>query len=138
MIEISSESEEEASNINVVEGEVKTRIKREYDEIHDTNVDLQKKDNDDISSNAKTLLNILLMELEQHKSKSKPSGIRSDFLCTLDSDNISIKSCKADDNGAYSAAAVIKKLFRVQFENNNLADKLFAILKMIQCMLTNV
>ena len=57
MIEISSESEEEASNINVVAGEVKTRIKREYDEIHDTNVDLQKKDNDDdISSNAKTVI----------------------------------------------------------------------------------
>ena len=62
------------------------------------------------------------MEPEQHESKSKPSGIRSAFLCTLDSDNISIESCKADDNGAYSAAAVIKKLYRVQFENNNIAD----------------
>ena len=52
--------------------------------------------------------------------KSKPSGIRSDFLYALYSSHISIESCKADDNGAYSNPSTATKLFYVQFGDGNI------------------
>ena len=61
----------------------------------------------------KTLLNILLCHPEDFEQKNKPSGVRENFMCTLDSNNISIESCKADDNGAYCKTGSSKQLYRV-------------------------
>ena len=52
--------------------------------------------------------------------KSKPSGIRSDFLYAFYSSHISIESCKEDDNGAYSKPSTATKLFYVQFGDGNI------------------
>ena len=100
MIQIGSDSDGE---------EVKAGLKREYSEINRY----------DICSDSKTLLNILLMEPEQYELKSKP---RSDLFCMLNSENISIESCKADDNGTCYAARVTKKFYKVEFENNRITD----------------
>ena len=51
-----------------------------------------------------TLLNILLSNPEELEYKYKPSGIRRNFFCTLNSKKIPVSSALADDNGEYSAA----------------------------------
>lgn len=61
-------------------------------------------------SDAGTLLNILLCSLTDFQSKTKPFGVRNNFLCTLDS-----RDGKSDDNGAYGCNGTAKKFFFVQF-----------------------
>ena len=55
----------------------------------------------DDTEKADVMLNILLNNPEEIQQKLKPSGIRINACFTLDMREISVKSAKADDNGAY-------------------------------------
>ena len=69
------------------------------------------------------LLNILLSNPEELEYKYKPSGIRRNFFCTLNSEKIPVSSALADDNGAYSAAGgKARYLFYVTFKGDGLVD----------------
>ena len=43
-------------------------------------------------------------------------------MCTLNSSHISIESCKADDNGAYSNPSTASKLFHLPFGDCNITE----------------
>ena len=62
------------------------------------------------------LLNALLTSPEDTELKSKPTAIRKNFFCTLNSTKIPIVSAMADDNGAYIAGGQSKKLYFITFE----------------------
>ena len=69
------------------------------------------------------LLNILLSNPEELEYKYKPSGIRRNFFCTLNSEKIPVSSALVDDNGAYSAAGgKARYLFYVTFKGDGLVD----------------
>ena len=123
MIEI-IDTDDESNNLAELRKEER-RIKKEFVDFLDNNSnenEIKSIDSNDLSSSAKTLLIILLLDPEQHELKLKPSGIRSDFLCTLNSSHISIELCKADDNGAYSSPSSATKLFYVQFGDGNITE----------------
>ena len=65
---------------------------------------------------AASLLNIILCNPREFHSVCKPVGIRETFLCTLHKKEISIASCRADDNGAYIRKGTAKKIFKVAFD----------------------
>ena len=71
--------------------------------------------NDDITDSA-TLLNVILCNPEELEMKQKPVGIRKNFFCTLDRENISVSSAKADDNGAYVRRGNFKSLIHVTID----------------------
>ena len=48
--------------------------------------------------------------------KQKPVGIRKNFFCTLDRENIPVSSAKAEDNGAYVRQGNFKSLTHVTFD----------------------
>eukprot|EP00794_Sanderia_malayensis_P001566 gene1566-1727_t len=65
------------------------------------------------STHCKTLLNILLCHPHDFEQKTKPSGVRENFMCTIDSNNILIVSCKADNIVAYGKTGSSNQLYKV-------------------------
>eukprot|EP00112_Aurelia_sp_Birch-Aquarium-sp1_P016153 Seg3637.1 transcript_id=Seg3637.1/GoldUCD/mRNA.D3Y31 product="hypothetical protein" protein_id=Seg3637.1/GoldUCD/D3Y31 len=63
------------------------------------------------------LLNVMLVNPEYTEHLEKPTAIRKNFFCTLNSEKIPIDSALADDNGAYLSAGKTKKLFYVNFSS---------------------
>ena len=89
---------------------------KEGDEASDSDlVSPQQKMNEDITDSA-TLLNVILCNPEDFEMKQKPVGIRKNFFCTLDRENIPVSSAKADDNGAYVRRGNFKSLIHVTFD----------------------
>ena len=58
-----------------------------------------------------TLLNIMLCKPVEFEHKDKPSAIRKEFFCTLNSEKVSVTSCLSDDNGAYNRTSQVKSAF---------------------------
>ena len=99
--------------------EPKEEIKGDEDEVNLSNFETLTDDIDATDpTDCKTLLNILLCNPKEFEHKTKPSGIRENFMCTLDSSNIPIKSCKADDNGAYGNSGTSNRIFKVTLGEN--------------------
>ena len=99
--------------------EPKEEIKGDEDEINLSNFETLTDDTDATDpTDCNTLLNILLCNPKEFEHKTKPSGVRKNFMCTLDSSNIPIESCKADDNGAYGNSGTSNRIFKVTLGEN--------------------
>ncbi len=62
------------------------------------------------------LLNVILVNPQDTEQFQKPTAVRRNFFCTLNSEIVPIRSALADDNGAYMAAGRAKKLYLAKFD----------------------
>lgn len=69
---------------------------------------------------AEVVINILLNNPSDFELKHKPSGIRKNFVCTLNSELVSIENARADDNGAYLHKGCPKRFYYVEYENGTI------------------
>ena len=86
----------------------------ENDEIRKENVtdDEQEGEERNDYEKAEIIFNVLLNNPYDFELQSKPSAARGhNFMCTLDMNNVSVASARADDNGAYGRRGNSTKFF---------------------------
>ena len=73
---------------------------------------------------AEVIFNILLNKPEDFELKTKPSAKRNNnFMCTLDMNEVTLASARADNNGAYSRRGNTRKHYYVHNERAKVALK---------------
>lgn len=73
--------------------------------------------NIDVDLSIDTIFNILLINPGDYEPKSKPMGIRHNYVCTLDLSKVSLDMARADDNGAYIRKGSPRKLYYVKVDD---------------------
>ena len=67
---------------------------------------------------AEVIINMIFCNPNDFEIKTRPIYIRKNFVCTVNSANISIEECKADGNGVYTYVGKPKKYYYVSMKDN--------------------